>query len=688
MKAEMKERLFSIAQHAIPYVILIVAAFFSVFVLFYDGIPNGDDVSFHIPQIYDIYYGMKNGHFGISPNNYFMGGLAFYNEGYYGPVSHYSAAIIAYLTSWAGGGVIFGYKATLFLSSILGAVYMYKLARKISKNYYISLICAFIFVFLPYRSFCALSRGAYGESVAIAFIPMVFYGGYSILFDEFKVSSYVALSLGAIGIIMTHPFTGLFTAIFGIIFVFANFKQILLKRKDKVFWIALSITTALTIGGLLYYVVNALVLEHSDIYRFSDPLIQWTNIEHIQGETERSVDFSGFLNIGWIRNNVGGAYWDEYTTVSYLVFTFLMFIGSAIAMIFVDHFSKKLPWWGRFPIDLAVLVVLCLITDARVEQYLATSLFFVCFVLFEVIPIFTNDKIAEHDKNFVFRDPNFYFCVGSMILCLFLLFVPEIWEIMPHFLYKAQFPWRIWGFFYFLVAMLVAIVLTDFKVKKLSLSFVLIAASSIVMVSMGLAEKRMYLAVAEENSLWVMKDEEQVAQYTHNTLHSGWQNEMMPAIYYENYSSEYSNSLYYYIKNRIGGQNHDQIYIYVRIFDENSYVAPAVLEGDATIQITEYDCPNFTFHLNVASEEALIQFPQLYADGYYGYINDQKIACENVDGLVAFRIKQDEGTFQLMWKGPAHYRVLRPIFYSSIGLIIAGGVVGFVYRKKYLKSSQ
>ena len=688
MKSATKERLFSILQHCVPYVVLVLAALFSVYVLFYDGIAGGDDTTFHIGQIYDIYYGMKHGHFGISPNHYFFGGFAIYNQSYYGPVSHYSAAIIAFLTTPFGGDVIFGYKATLFLSSILGAIYMYKLARKISKNYYISLICAFIFVFLPYRSFCALSRCAFGEAVAIAFIPMVFYGAYSILFDDFKVSSYIALALGAAGVIMTHPFTGVLTAIFGVIFLFANFKQILIKRKDPVFWTALGITVVLTTGIVLMYVINSLSVKNSGIYRFSDPDIQWTNLEFVQDSTATATDFSGFLNIGWIRGVEDTNWWDG-STVSFLVFGFFMFATSIVVMFIVDHFAKKLPWWGRFPIDLVVLVLFPIIMGGRVEQYLAMVIFYVSFVLIETIPMLKAKEDNEPHNYIIVKNPNFYFFAASFVVCLIMIFVPDVWVIMPKLMYNVQFAWRLWGMAYFMLACLVCVFLTDFKVKKPILNFVLACASSLLVVSQGLTEKRIYLALAEDNKSFVVTDAEKLA---YEQRSSGAQNEMVPICfdlryndpnwstewYKTDYQPKYENSLYFIIRNKLVFQSNF-------IYDKETYLAPAVLEGEADIELTTYECPNFSFSLNVKSDEAFIQFPQFFADGYYAYFSGEKIEAENVDGLLSFHFKKGQNQMDIKWVGTTAYRVTRPIFYTSLGLVIAGGVVGFIYRKKRLQ---
>ena len=689
-----KEKFIQIIRIALPYLAIILASFFSLFPLFYDGIASGDDITFHLGQIYDIYYGMQHGYFGPTPNHVFMGGFGIYNQGFYGPVPHYSAAIIAFLTSWVGGTPIFGYKAALFLATILGGIYFYKFAMKLTKqNRALSLITAVLFVFLPYRGFCALSRCAFAEAIAICFIPMVFYGAYSIIFDdEYSVGPYIALPLGAAGVIMSHPFTGLMCAIFGLIFVIVNCKKMFRKRLGFSIWPSLVISIFCAIGLIGFYVINAITIKNSGLYRLCDPQIDWTNYEFVAESTFTSLDFSGFINISWIKNVETTMWWDG-ETISYLITSILVFFGSILLMLFVDHFIQKAPksQYYRYFVDLVSAFIFCPILDMRVEIYLAIAIFFVVFTLVNIFKDYFESKHEESTDKKLLHNPNFYFFVGAIIFCLILMFVPDIWKIMPGFMYNCQFAWRLWGITSFLIAALIALLFDYARNHKKVVIGLAVAASALITVSMGVLEKRVYHSLAavseHEGDFKIYEDAEEVAL---NIRASGAQNEMVPLVFNLRYSEEekdlqytpeYSNSLYYRIRNSI-------LTWQGFIYSQDDYINPVILEGNGKATITNYSSPNNEFNVEIKSETALIQFPQFYADGYVMEANGQRYVAKNVDGLIAFELPEGTYSSQIKFIGTQAYRIARPFFYASLGILAVGGALGLVYKHKTKKRKQ
>lgn len=680
-----KEKFVKFLKAGLPYLVVILASFFSLFPLFYDGIASGDDITFHLGQIYDIYYGLQHGYFGPTPNHVFMGGFGIYNQGFYGPVPHYTAAIIAFLTSWAGGTPIFGYKAALFLATILGDIYFYKFAMKLSKqNKAVSLITAVLFVFLPYRGFCALSRCAFAEAIAICFIPMVFYGAYSIVFDDhYSVAPYIALPLGAAGVIMSHPFTGLMCAIFGLIFVIVNCKKLFRRRNGFSIWPSLVISLFCAVGLIGFYVINAIGVKNSGLYRLCDPKIDWTNYEFVSDSTFTSLDFSGFLNISWIKGIENTKWWDG-ETISYLFISVGIFFVSILLMLFADHFIQKAPKskYYRHVVDLIVILILSFVTDMREEIFLGLAIFFAIFTLVTLFQDYFDSKHVEGDQKGLLKNPNFYFLTCAIIFCLILIFVPGIWKIMPGFMYNCQFAWRIWGITSFFVAALIVILLDYIRDYKKALIGISVFVTALITVSMGVTEKRVYHSLANESEDFnILKDAEEVAL---NVRASGAQNEMVPLVFNLRYSEEeedlhytpeYSNSLYYKVRISI-------LTWQGFIYSQEEYVAPATLTGTGSATITEYNSPNNTFDVKVTSENALIQFPQFYADGYVMEVDGTQIIGQNIDGLVAFELPKGEYSAQIKFIGTKAYQIVRPFFYVALGLLVVGGAVGLIYKRK------
>lgn len=674
-----KDKWLNIFKTFFPYLVLVVAGLLSCYIYFLPGIAGGDDISFHLCMVNDVVYGIRHGYFGLFTNHLFMGGFALYNFGFYGPVTHYGAGLFVVLFSWAGATPLVGLKFMIFASGILGGIYMYKLALKMSNGHkVVALISSVLFIFLPYRVFCALARCAYAESIAMALIPMVFYGAYSFLHDkEYRVAPYVAFSIGAALIVLAHPFTGLITAIFGALYVLCNIKTIYDRRKNYKALISMGAALVITIFLVLFYVTNTAYYDALEYYNVSDDVRQWTTYEHVSQETSRSYDFSGFINIIYINNSQGSDWWNG-ENVSSLLFSAGLYFVAIISAIIVDYILKPLKnsQYYRHPIACVAAFLLPIIFRVRIEIYLALAIslvvyFFISYLI-RVLP-------SQNEENTpLYKNIDLYFLVVSIIICVVLLFVPTSWLLMPSIMYKGQFAWRMWSITAFLVAMLVTLLLSHFKANKSALIATSVIACSIVTVTMGTLEKRVYYEVRPNNIM--TRDG---YDYAKGVRYSGVQNEMVPQIYEKSeYISEYSNSLYTQVRHALNTR-------FDFIYSLEEYYEPAFLEGSGTCQIYEYNTPNNKFHVDITSDAALVQLPQFYYKGYTVYSGSKYLGeAKNVDGLVALELKQGTYDISLNFKGSPAYQVTRPLFYVGIFSLIAGGVFGYIYRTKIMKKKE
>ena len=674
-----KDRILGIFKQYFPYLVLVVASLISCYIYFLPGIAGGDDIAFHLSMVNDVIYGIRHGYFGLSTNHLFMGGFALYNFGFYGPTTHYGAGLFVVLFSWAGATPLVGLKFMILASGLLGGIYMYKLAYKMSNGHrVVALVSSVLFVFLPYRIFCALARCAFAESIAMALIPMVFYGAYSFLHDkEYRVEPYVAFAVGAALIVLSHPFTGLITAIFGALYFLFNIKAIYNNRKNYRALISLGATIVVTVFLVLFYVANASYYDSLNYYNVSDDVRQWTTYEHVAKETARSYDFSGFLNIIYIRNAQGAEWWNKETVSSLLFSTALYFISMLFAVV-LDTLLKPLKYskFYRHPSALIMAFFLPLVFRVRIEIFLALAVslliyFFISFLISKLPS--SNEESAPLYKNI-----DLYFLIISIVACLILIFVPNSWYYVPSILYKGQFAWRMWSITAFLVAMLVTLILSRFKANTGALIGTAIIACSIVTLTMGTFEKRVYYEVRPQKVIT-----NDGYDYAIGIKYSGVQNEMVPQIFEKNdYVSNYSNSLYTKVKNAIHSHNNF-------IYSAEEYYDPAFLEGTGTFEIYEYNSPNNRFHVNITSDTALVQLPQFYYQGYFLYSGSTLLGeAKNVDGLVAFELKQGTYDVAINFKGAPAYRITRPFFYVGVFSLVAGGVFGLIYRIKSTKKKQ
>ena len=138
-------------------------------------------------------------------------------------------------------------KLSISIFCFIGALFFYFFAKKISNSITVSLLSAAFFVFCPYRMFCGYCRFAYAETIAISILPVLFYGIYSIAHDERPTyRSYIAITLGVSGLILSHPFTALSAMILALVYMAVKFKatwNMLRSKKGLI----LSISTALLI---------------------------------------------------------------------------------------------------------------------------------------------------------------------------------------------------------------------------------------------------------------------------------------------------------------------------------------------------------------------------------------------------------------------------------------------------------
>ena len=676
-----REKIINIVSTCLPYLIIVVAAFISTFVYFNDGLARGDDIKFHLSMVNDVVYGFKHGYFLISTNHIFMGGFAINNFGFYGPVTHYAAAIFTMMFEWVGADVIFGLKAVVILSSIMGGVFMYFLALKISnKNRIVSLIAALLFIFLPYRIFCALCRCAYAESVAICFVPVVFFGAYSIVHDEeYSVMAYVSLAVGAIGIILTHAFTGMIVAFFGVLYMLANIHRLIKKRKGFSIWPSVGVTVIVILFCVGFYVTNSLYYKNTGLYNLSDEARMWTTYDHVADSARNSYAYSGFLNFIVINGWVGKETWNN-STVSTLIFDVVIYFASIMSAIMVNELFKRLPKniYYRYISAVLTSLILPIIFQVRIEVWLSLIVSLVLFLSFTVYYEFLykeKDEEQLSEKGFsLVKEPDFWFSVVALFICLLFCLVGGVWEHLPSIMYQAQFAWRMWGIIIFFVSLLFTILISKFKCNKPLVLTSIVFVSSLIALSMGVLEKRVYYEKRSEEAITEAGEE-----YVKGIRFSGAQNEMVPMIFYDNkYQATYPNSLFSYVKNAIHSRSNF-------CYSLEEYKTPVFLDGEGTIEITEYNSPNNSFKVNIISETSLVQFPQFYYDGYYAYRDGNEIAKgENVDGLLTLSLEKGEYTFSLSFKESKYCEVLHPFSFVGYGLLVSGGVFGIFYRTKII----
>ena len=671
MKNKIVQRIINIS---IPLLIIGLFAFACSFLYLHEGITGGDDVRFHLGVIYDTYYGVKHGLPLDSTEHLLMGAYGYNTHLFYAPFPHYFAVFLMLIF---GCSNIVAVKVSVSLSTFIAASFVYFLAMKITKRQLVSLVASAFYVFCPYRMFCALCRFAYAETIAMAFIPVFMYGIYAVTHDEKpQYRSFLAVLLGAAGLILSHPFTALMSAIVAVLYLAVHYRGTWGFLKTKKGIILSAATVVLIIASVGFYAFPMVHALRSGLYRMSDAQAVWTNYDHVAGSTANSWQFSGFLNLIWIQGRLTNGNWPEAETPTMMAIgVALVLIGCIIAGI-ADHFLKKAPKniIYRLPITIVLSYLPLLFFVQRAEVYIAVGAFDLVLLASNLFPgkatIMGRSNHVALNKDRL-TDVIFYGIVTVVLLIL--IFVNQSWYFMPNIFYTCQFAWRLWSIVSYTLTAMFIIALNALAERKNRIPFFAVASIPFILfaASQCYPEKRVAYEFENANAnVYTVYEEEQLKA----AANIGAMNEYIPLCFYDaEYQPTYPNSLYSKVRGTIGRANRYQ-------FDAESYLDPAFLEGSGTITVTELNTPSVDFHAIISENGAFIQIPQFYYDGYVVDIYDlsgnrlERKEAEMVDSLVAFHVDSGEYDIQVRYIGSKSKRIWNIVFFvaAPLDLTFAG----------------
>jgi len=168
--------------------------------LYRSGLPNGDDVLYHVYRAAEMDRAWSHGVY--MPR----WAEAFY-EGYGAPLFHYYASLTYYVTSILtrvlGTNAVDSLRTLIALGALAGGLGMYGFVRAYAGRVG-GVIAAVCYVYSPYILFTEpYSRGAYPELMAFALFPLVMWA-YSHLIRRGGAAAFVLAALSSGALIITH----------------------------------------------------------------------------------------------------------------------------------------------------------------------------------------------------------------------------------------------------------------------------------------------------------------------------------------------------------------------------------------------------------------------------------------------------------------------------------------------------
>ena len=245
----------------IHYIIIIAASLIAAIPLINLRIYGTDDGYVHMLRIFGMEQILKEQNFPPFIYSKFANGFGYAINLFYSPIVTYGPLFFR----------IFGLhyytclKLFAYSTILISCFTMYNFLYDVSKKREIAILGAVIYAFIPYRLETIFNRFAIGEFTAYIFFPMLFHWLFNLLKGDGKKHYYIAIA--AIGLILTHTISTEYSAIFALLYIVFNFKQ--LKNKGVIRKIAinvifiLAITTFFTVPLMEHKILGNYVIFNS-----------------------------------------------------------------------------------------------------------------------------------------------------------------------------------------------------------------------------------------------------------------------------------------------------------------------------------------------------------------------------------------------------------------------------------------
>ena len=209
------------------YSILILISILMCIPLFINGFFITHDGTAHFSRNYATIEAIKSGQLLPEIVSNFCGGFGYSWNLFYPPLSTYINAIFYLIIP----DYIIDMKLLIIFTIILASIFMFQFIKDITKNKKIALIVSTMYITSIYFITNIYVRLAIGEIMVYVFMPLLFNGLYNIFYEKGK-KNYL-LTIGAVGILLSHNISSLILAILSIIIILCHYKKLLKNENSK-----------------------------------------------------------------------------------------------------------------------------------------------------------------------------------------------------------------------------------------------------------------------------------------------------------------------------------------------------------------------------------------------------------------------------------------------------------------------
>ena len=282
---------------------------------------------------------------------------------------------------------------------------------------------------------------------------------------ELNIIPFLEIIFGGVLLFLTHNLTGFYAFFFGGIYLLFNIKKIIkLIMKDKLLIAFAAISVFIMIGMLLLTILSSYTLLNKDYYNISNTTYMWTTVKHVTNRNNDATDYSGFLNIVYLKNQnmatptelIGGI------VASFLAIVSLILLNELFKSLSLKYNKyKALDIINKYQLYLILsLIIFIIFVKLAVDRKEVIIASYVAGLLYIFLELF-NDKPKENPN--LTSSVGFYSYAILLILTLFMIFFGFFWKHAPQLFLNIQFPWRLWAFVSLFVPVLIAMILRKYN---------------------------------------------------------------------------------------------------------------------------------------------------------------------------------------------------------------------------------
>lgn len=156
------------------------------------------DTGFHLARLESVYRGLRAGDFPVRIGSVQMGGYGSLSAVMYPQLFLYPVALLRFFRV----SLLACYKLLVAGLNVGSALLAFYAVKNICKSEKTGIIASFLYAFSAYRLIDVYQRGALGESLAMAFLPLIMWGIYEILWGNRR--RWPLLALGVSAVLQSH----------------------------------------------------------------------------------------------------------------------------------------------------------------------------------------------------------------------------------------------------------------------------------------------------------------------------------------------------------------------------------------------------------------------------------------------------------------------------------------------------